>query len=91
MNDTKIPAFVAPFLWSYDLDKLDLVKDKHIIIHNVLNLGAKQATDWLRSVYTKEEIQHVLTTTPKSAWQKSSLALWSLIFEASPKKSTRFT
>jgi len=45
MKEQKIPKFVVPFLWSFDLAKLDLEKDKKRIITNILNLGTKQATD----------------------------------------------
>ena len=40
-----IPDFVAPFLWSYDIDALDIERDKKRIITNVLNLGTERATD----------------------------------------------
>jgi len=90
MQNTEIPEFVTPFLWSYDIERLDIRSHKHLIIHNVLNFGSKKATDWLFSVYSKKDIQEVLSTIPKSAWSKKSLTLWSLIFGVSPKHATRF-
>ena len=91
MNNTKIPTFVAPFLWSYDFKKFDIRRDKNIIIQNVLNFGSEKATNWLRSVYDIQDIKEVIISTPVSAWNKKSLALWSLVFGVSPMKATRFT
>ena len=52
-----IPKFVQPFLWSYDVDALDISRDKRRIITNVLNLGTSEATDWLFDTYTNEDIK----------------------------------
>ncbi len=90
MKKTLIPDFVKVFLWSYDIDKMDLQKDKTVIIRQVLNYGNAKATDWLFSVYSEEEIKEVIKNTPKSQWDKKSLALWSLVFGVEPVKDTRF-
>lgn len=90
MENSKIPSFVRPFLWSYDISKLNLNTNKRTIIHNVLNFGSEKAVDWLRSVYTFDDMKDVFIKVPKSAWGKKSLALWSLIFGVSPEKESRF-
>ena len=51
-----IPSNIHPFLWSYDVDKIDLERDKKIIITNVLNFGTDPATKWLFEVYSREDI-----------------------------------
>ncbi len=90
MKNAEIPQFVKPFLWSYEIEKLDLHTNKKLIIHNVLNFGSKKATDWLMGVYSKGEIQEVLRTTPASEWSKKSIALWELLFNVSPTDESRF-
>ena len=90
MTEREIPVYVRPFLWSYDIDQLSLERDRALIIKNVLDYGTKQATDWLRATYPREDIQEVIRHTPASAWNKKSLALWTLLYDVVPERSTRF-
>jgi hypothetical protein len=90
MSESHIPQYVRPSLWSYDVEKLDLERDKALIIKNVLDYGTKEATDWVRSTYTREDIRSVIERTPVSAWGKKSLALWSLLYDVVPTRATRF-
>ncbi len=85
----KLPQFLQPFLWSYDLSRMDLEKHKRIIIKNILDFGTRQATDWLRENYTKEEIKEVIRKSVRTEWSKKSINLWSLIYNVQPKE-TRF-
>lgn len=84
-----IPEFVRPFLWSYDLDKLDLERDKKRIISNVLNIGTKKATDWLFNVYTKEDITDSLLHPIPGEWNKKSLFFWSFLLGVEPGDTKR--
>ena len=79
-----IPKFVHPFLWSYDVNALDLSRDKMRIITNVLNFGTSQATDWLFEVYTKEDIKNCLTHPLPGEWNDKSMTFWSLILGVEP-------
>lgn len=79
MNQS-IPSFLQPFLWSYDLSKLDREKNKKRIITNVLNYGTKEATDWLFSAYRKEDIENAILEPLPGAWNKKSIHFWSVIF-----------
>ena len=74
-----IPDFVKPFLWSYDFSKIDTQKDKKRIITNVLNLGTKEATDWLFSIYDKSEIAEAIKNPFVGEWNRKSLHFWSFI------------
>ena len=85
----KIPQYVSPFLWSYDIDKLDLIRDKKRIITNVLNLGTRKATKWLFGVYDKNEIRETVSSPLPGEWTKKSLNFWSLIFGIEQKQSKR--
>ena len=77
----KIPNFLRPFLWSYDLKKLDLEKNKEKIIFNILNFGNKKATDWLFTVYSKKEIIQISKKIKPRLWQRRSYNFWKIIFE----------
>ena len=84
-----IPEFVRPFLWSYDINALDISRDKKRIITNVLNVGTKQATDWIFETYTKQEIQDCLKDPLPGEWNNKSIAFWSLILDVKPKHVLR--
>jgi hypothetical protein len=84
-----IPDFIKTFLWSYDISKIDLQKDKKRIITNVLNYGTKEATDWLFSVYSKEDITETIENPFVGEWNKKSLHFWSFIFDIKAGDTTR--
>ena len=84
-----IPPFLQPFLWSYDIEKLDLLRDKKRIITNVLNLGTAQATKWLFETYSKEDIKEALINPLSGEWNKKSLNLWGLVLSVKPGLTDR--
>ena len=84
-----IPKQIRPFLWSYDVSKLDLEKDKKRIITNVLNLGTKEATDWLFSVFEKKDIIEAVENPLPGEWNKRSLHFWALFLDANEGNITR--
>jgi|AntRauTorckE6833_2_1112554.scaffolds.fasta_scaffold122034_1 hypothetical protein len=92
MNRDKLqtlPQFLRPFLWSYDLSRLDAQEHKDIIIKNILDFGNVWATDWMKSTYTENEIKEVIRKSVRSSWSKKSINFWSFIYGVSPKE-TRF-
>ena len=92
MNKKKIknfPQFLRPFLWSYDLSRLDAEKHKNIIIKNILDFGTVQATNWLKENYSKSEIEEAIKLSIRLDWSKKSINLWSFIYNVQPKE-TRF-
>lgn len=78
---SSIPDFVRPFLWSYNIDKIDIERNKKRIIINVLNLGTKRAVDWIFKTYNREEIKRVVENSLMGDWGKKSINLWSLVFD----------
>ncbi len=85
-----IPAFLAPFLWSYDLSRLDLERDKSLIIKQVLDHGSAKATDWLRATYSTDEIRDAIQASARSDWGRKSLELWALVYDTRPAREGRF-
>lgn len=79
-----IPKFVQPFLWSYDIGEMNLTRDKRRIITNVLNLGTKEATDWLFKIYTKEDIKDCLIHPLPGEWNNKSVVFWSFLMDIKP-------
>jgi len=88
MNNSKnkIPKYVKPTLWSYDTKAMDVQKDKHRIIVNVLNFGTKEATDWLLKTYKRKEIKKSIENSLQGDWNKKSLNFWTLVFDVDKKK-----
>lgn len=76
-----------PFLWSFDIVKIDLDKDKKRIITNVLNLGTLEATDLLFKVYSRKEIKKLIKNPLPGEWGDKSLNYWSIIFNIKPIKA----
>jgi hypothetical protein len=84
-----IPDFVKTFLWSYNLSKIDLQKDKKRIITNVLNYGTRESTDWLFSVYNKDDIAETIKNPFPGEWNKKSLNFWSFVFNVTAGNTVR--
>jgi len=82
-----IPKIIHPFLWSSDLKKIDLQRDKKRIILNLLNLGSKEATDWLFCFYPKTEIKKTLINYgARGELSSKSLNYWTLVLNIDSKK-----
>jgi hypothetical protein len=84
-----LPSYVTPFLWSYNLDALDIQKNKKRIITNILNLGTKEATDWLFKEYALEDIVDAIVYPLPGEWNKKSLNFWALILNVTPGSTKR--
>ncbi len=84
-KDAKILEKFRPFLWSFDLARMDIEVNKKRIITNVLNLGTKEATDLLFKVYDKKDIKKQVENPLPGEWNNKSLNFWSIIFKTKPK------
>lgn len=81
-----IPSYVKPFVWSYDTKKLNLKKDRKVIIINILNLGSIRATEWLFEQFNKADIKKTIQNSSIKEWNEKSLNLWSNFLKVKPKK-----
>ena len=84
-----IPLNIQPFLWSYDINKLDLHRDKKRIITNILNFGTAKSTDWLFQTYGKSDIKDTIVHPLPGEWSGKSLNFWSLILDVKPGRTER--
>jgi|SRR3989338_1632720 len=60
----KIPARMQGILWSADVKKLDLKRDRVYIIHQVLAYGSFADIRWLINNYSRGEIKEVFLDHP---------------------------
>jgi len=85
-----IPNSVQKVLWSYDLSKIDIKKDKEKIIFNVLNFGDLESVSWLWQQYSREELKKIIKNSIANNWSSKSLNYWSIFFETKPERLNRF-
>ncbi len=76
----KVPKSLQSVLWSYDISKIDVKKDKNLIIQQVLNYGTMKEIKWLFKTYSATEIKHVLKNPSRGSWDSRVLNYWSKIF-----------
>ena len=84
----KLPFFLRSCLWSYNLKKLDLEKDKALIIEHILNYGGDEPVKWLLKTYTKRDIISVLKNPSRGFWYEESLNFWLLVSNIKLDKET---
>jgi len=80
------PQSVKAVLWSYDLNTIEVQKDKKLIIFQVLNFGSEDAIKWLFKEYGFSVVEEVAGAIPLSQWNKKSLSLWKIFFSLNPKE-----
>ena len=88
-NKQKIPKFVAPCLWSYDIKNLDLWQDKELIITQVLNYGDEKRIKWLYSVYSEDDIKEVVSHPRRGLWFERVLNFWEIMLKIHLPKKVR--
>lgn len=64
----KIPKHLQAVLWSTDVDKLDLERDKEYIIHQVLQYGTFTDIKWLFNIYSKQKVSDVFVLSPSKIY-----------------------
>lgn len=76
-----IPSYLAPYLASYDLTKLDSNSKgvKKEIISQILNIGSFRAVFWLFQRYTTNDIKRALAQPDRGSWTEKSLNYWQKI------------
>ncbi|MFW6159522.1 MAG: DUF6922 domain-containing protein [Acidobacteriota bacterium] len=74
-----LPNHLKPFFWETDLAKISLTKNKLYIIERILELGDKDAVQWLFSNFSFGEIREALKGSIRIS--KKSLNFWELFLE----------
>lgn len=75
----KLPRFLQFILWSYNLNEIDLEKDKEVIITQVLNYGSWEELKWLYSIYPEREIKKVVSHPGRGLWFERVLNFWEIM------------
>ena len=77
-----IAEHLRPFFWETDLSKINIEENKQYIIERILELGDKDAVQWLFSNFSQDEIKKTLKESRRIS--KKSLNFWSIILEDQP-------
>lgn len=72
--------------WSTEIEDLDLQKDKHYIITQVLNYGTWEDVKWLFRTYSEQEIKEVVGNPGRGLWFRDVLNFWRIMFNLKFKK-----
>ena len=70
-NVDEIPQRLQAVLWSSDVRKLDLERDKAYIIHQILSYGDMDEILWVFRTYKLSEIIKTFTTIPFKDYRKA--------------------
>jgi len=69
---TNLPKRLQAVLWSRDINKLDLKKDKNYIIHQILAYGTWEQLIWLFKVYDAKLIKQIFRKSPEKDYTEKS-------------------
>lgn len=81
---TKLPAFLKPYFWDVDFEKIDPEKSKMFILKRCLDRGSDKAIKWLLQHYTKDDIRHLLLTSRDLSAKTANF--WALYLNVNIKK-----
>ena len=70
---TAIPSQLQSKLWSSNVNKLGLQKDKTTIVHRVLSYGDLEDIKLLFNMYGRSELEHEFLANPMNIYTKSGL------------------
>ena len=70
----KIPKLLKGVLWSADISKLDLEKDKPYIVNQVLSYGTLADIGWLLAEYGPKATREVFLKYPQKVYTKAGFA-----------------
>ncbi len=76
----RLPSFLQPSLWSYNLSTLDVHKGARVIITQVLNYGDERQLGWLFSHYDTDTVREVLLHPSRGVWHREKLRKWLGVF-----------
>lgn len=76
MENTKLPEFLKPVLWSYNLSRLDKDDDWQLIISQGLNYGSDNVVEWIKANYTDAQIKEVVSHPRRGVWFRERLRRW---------------
>lgn len=84
----KIPQKIKRLFWSYNIDELDVMKDKKIIVKQILNYGNLDDLRWASKIY-KEELSSIIKEIPENEIKLRTRRLIKFLFNVKLSKNTQ--
>jgi len=78
-NNSKLPLFFKPILWSYKFSEVNPNEDFERIIVNTINYGNWEHWQWVINYYGRKKVKQVIKSLSKSEFRIGSFRLISLI------------
>lgn len=72
----KLPKAFQRILWSYEIKKMDIERDKKEIITMVLNYGTWDDLKLLQKIYTEDDIKKIISRPQRGVWFEKVLNFW---------------
>lgn len=82
----KIPEFLCPLFWEYDVETIDITMHADVIIGRVMERGTWAAMKWLLQNFSKSELAGFLERKGKQLLPPRELNYWAIICDLSPDK-----
>ena len=67
-----VPKRLQAVLWNVNTDNLDISKNRHYIVHQILAYGRWEDVKWLFKVYDRETIKKEFIEYPEKDYQPST-------------------
>jgi len=71
-----LPKSFQRSLYSYNIRKMDIEKDKEVIITHILNYGTWDDVKLLFRIYPEEDIKKVIKYPRRGVWFEKVLNFW---------------
>lgn len=81
-----VPDAIRGFLWSYDINALDVYRDQKRIITNIMVYGNIAAVKWMFQTYDQVQMKQALEQPLPGEWDAKSLHFWAEYFRILSKK-----
>jgi hypothetical protein len=79
-ENTNLPDYFKPILWSYDFSKIDPNKDEKTLIVQAINYGDLKHWRWVTNKFGKSEIKKVLSAIQATEMSPRTRRLAQVIF-----------
>lgn len=79
-----LPAFLKPYFWDVDFDKLDPQKYPDFVLKRVIDRGNTSALRWALSRYPLESIKNLILKSRDLS--RKTANFWTRIFNLDPKQ-----
>jgi hypothetical protein len=78
MVDHRLPAFLKPYFWDVDFEKISADSSAEFIINRLLNYAGLAEAIWVKENYPEEVIKKVLKTKPDFSLKNASF--WGMVY-----------